>query len=90
MADLTLEQRTAFLSSVHFDFEQRQEIERVLEWLTDFPDEAAAYIVWLQGTVSAYDGGPEYEDGPEFKGWEDRLLRTENFQRTCEAVNRLC
>lgn len=22
---------------------------------------------------AAYDGGPEYEDGPEFKGWEDRL-----------------
>lgn len=44
----TMEERTAFLAAVEFDFEQRQEIERVLEWLTDFPDEAAAYIVWLQ------------------------------------------
>lgn len=51
MSDLTMEQRTSFLSSVQFEFEQRQEIERVLEWLTDFPDEAAAYIVWLQGVV---------------------------------------
>lgn len=38
MPDLTMEQRTSFLSSVQFDF-------------TDCPDEAAAYIVWLQDAV---------------------------------------
>jgi hypothetical protein len=47
----TMEERTAFLSATKFTFEQRQDIERTLEWLTDFPDEAAAYIVWLQTTL---------------------------------------
>lgn len=48
----TIEQRTEFLQAVKFDFEQRQEIERVLEWLTDFPDEAASYIVWLEDSLT--------------------------------------
>jgi hypothetical protein len=40
--------RNKIAASAKFDFEQRQEVERVLEWLTDFPDEAAAYIVLLE------------------------------------------
>lgn len=32
--------------AVKFSRRQRDEIERVLEWLLDFPEEAAAYIVW--------------------------------------------
>lgn len=47
----TIEERTDFLRAVEFDFEQRQEIESVVEWLTDFPDEAAAYIVWLEDSL---------------------------------------
>jgi hypothetical protein len=45
----TIGERTVFLNEAKFDFEDRQEIERVLEWLTDFPDDAAQYIVWLEG-----------------------------------------
>lgn len=50
-----IDERAEFVSTVRFDFEQRQEIESVLEWLTDFPDEAAAYIVWLESN----QGGPK-------------------------------
>jgi hypothetical protein len=48
-----MEERTAFLAATEFDFEQRQDIEHVLEWLTDNPDEAAAYIVWLQSSLES-------------------------------------
>jgi len=44
-----IHQRTEFLASALFDMDQRYEIEQVLEWLTDNPDDAAAYIVWLEG-----------------------------------------
>lgn len=40
------------LDSARWNFEQRQQIEEELEWLTDFPDEAAAYIVWLESALS--------------------------------------
>jgi len=40
--------RMAIVANAKFGFDQRAEINRVLEWLTDFPDEAAAYIVWLE------------------------------------------
>jgi plasmid stabilization system protein ParE len=46
-----MEERTEFLRATKFTFEQRQEIEHVLEWLTDNPDEAAAYIVWLRDAL---------------------------------------
>lgn len=40
--------RMQIAGAVELDFEQRQEVERVIDWLTDFPDEAATYIVWLE------------------------------------------
>lgn len=45
-------ERASFIDAVQFDFDQRQEIERVMEWLSDFPDEAASYIVWLEGSIN--------------------------------------
>lgn len=42
------DERSEAASTANLDFEQRQEVERVLEWLTDCPDEAAAYIVLLE------------------------------------------
>ena len=53
MTTRTIEQRTAFLRATSFDFEQRQEMERVMEWLADFPDEAAMYIVWLEDALAS-------------------------------------
>ena len=44
----SIEQRTQFLAATSFSPEKQQEVERVLEWLTDFPDEAAMYIVWFE------------------------------------------
>ena len=41
-------ERTDFLRAVIFSNEQRDEIDRIMEWLADFPDEAAGYIVWLE------------------------------------------
>lgn len=47
-----ISERAEHINSVRFSFEQRAEIESVLEWLFDFPDEAAAYIVWLEEQVT--------------------------------------
>ena len=41
-------ERTDFLRAVIFSDEQRDEIGRIMEWLADFPDEGAGYIVWLE------------------------------------------
>ncbi len=43
-----IDERTDFLQAVVFSDEQRDEIDRIMEWLADFPDEAAGYIVWLE------------------------------------------
>jgi len=48
MSDAPIEERTHFLSAIKWTPEERHEIELVLEWLTDFPDEAAAYIIWME------------------------------------------
>jgi len=40
--------RTEFLRAIIFTDDERDEIDRIFEWLADFPDEAAAYIVWLE------------------------------------------
>jgi hypothetical protein len=48
----TIEQRTSFLQAVTFSREQLDEVDRVIEWLADFPDEAASYIVWLEDAIT--------------------------------------
>ena len=48
MSKLTIDERTGFLRAVIFTDEERDEIDDIMEWLADFPDEAAAYIVWLE------------------------------------------
>ena len=50
---MSVYRRSDEVAEATFDFEQREEIERVLEWLTDFPDEAAAYIVLLESRRGA-------------------------------------
>ena len=44
----TIEERSEAIRAVKFNFKEFGEIERVIEWLSDNPDEAAAYIVWIE------------------------------------------
>lgn len=56
MEGRSIEERTEFIGAVKFDFEERAEIENVVEWIVDNPEEAAAYIVWIEKQMGGTDG----------------------------------
>jgi len=47
------------MSKIELDHEQRQRVESALEWMSDFPDEAAAELIYLRDRVVAQDEADE-------------------------------
>ena len=47
------------MSNTKLDCEQRQRVETVLEWMSDFPDEATAELIYLRDRVVAQDEADE-------------------------------
>ena len=52
------------MSKIELDYEQRQRVESALEWMSDFPDEAAAELVYLRDRIVALE-----EDVRELADW---------------------
>jgi len=51
------------MSKIELDYEQRQRVESALEWMSDFPDEAAAELIYLRDRIRTAE--EEIEPEPE-------------------------
>jgi len=53
------------MSKIELDYEQRQRVESVLEWMLEFPDEAAAELIYLRDRVAQDKSDEESGDDDE-------------------------
>ena len=47
------------MSNTKLDCEQRQQVETVMEWMLECPDEAAAELVYLRDRLATQDEADE-------------------------------